>query len=195
MEKYRRRKYLINKSLQLRYMAMVGIFMLIISIATGWAIYYTIWVTLIDRLEGETMLDEIFIDLNRIVLTRTSLLVFAGICIGAVVTMFILHRIAGPLSRVRYIMDQIGNGIVPHRVRFRREDEFQEIAEAMDEAVCKIGEVSEKNLRVIKEASACVTRGIGWLKGEEPEVQRLKEELDHLKKCLEEFEIFRKTNE
>ncbi len=192
MKKGRRRNYLVDRSLQLRYMGMVAILMVVISIITGWVIYATTWITLIDKLKDKVLLEEVFIDLNKPILIKTSLLVLVGTTMGALLTMFVVQRVAGPLSRVKEIMREIAKGIVPHRVRFRRGDEFQELAEAVDEAICKIGEDSERNLKVIKEASACVGRGIEWLNSEEPQVQRLKEELEHLRKCLERFEIFQK---
>ncbi len=192
MKKHRRRSYLVDRSLQLRYMGMVAILMAIISIITGWVIHATTWITLFDRLKGKAMLYEVFVDLNRTLLIKTSLLVLVGTCLGALMTMYVVRRVAGPLLRVKQVMCEIAKGIVPQRVKFRRGDEFQELATVIDEAICKIGEDSRKNLKVIKEASACVGRGIEWLNSEEPEVQRLKEELEHLRKCLERFEIFQK---
>lgn len=192
MKKRRRRSYLVDRSLQLRYMGMVAILMVIISIMTGWVIYATTWITLIDELKDKVQLGEVFIDLNKTILIKTSLLVLVGTCLGALVTMYVVRRVAGPLLRVKEIMSEIAKGIVPQRVKFRRGDEFQDLARAVDEAICKIGEDREKNLKVIKEASACVGRGIEWLNSKEPEVQRLKEELEHLRKCLERFEIFQK---
>ncbi len=166
--------------------------MVIISIITGWVIYSTTWITLIDKLKDKVLLGEVFIDLNKTILIKTSLLVLVGTTMGALTTMYVLRRVAGPLLRVKEIMSKIAKGIVPQGVKFRRGDEFQDLARVIDEAICKIGENSEKNLKVIKEASACVARGIEWLNSEEPEVQRLKEELEHLRKCLERFEIFQK---
>ncbi len=192
MNKNRRRSYLTEKSLQLRYMGMVGILMLIISIVTGWIIYSTTWVMLLDRIEHKVALDKVFTNLNKVILVKTSTLVFAGICLGAIMTMFVVHRITGPLSRVREIMHEIGKGVIPLRVKFRKGDEFQDIAEAMDRAVTRIEEDTGNNLKVIKEASDCLRRGSEWLNSEKPQVQRLKEELEHLRKCLERFKIFQK---
>ena len=110
----------------------------------------------------------------------------------AIMTMFVVHRITGPLSRVREIMHEIGKGFIPPRVKFRKGDEFQDIAEAMDRAVTRIEEDTGNNLKVIKEASDCLRRGSEWLNSEKPQVQRLKEELEHLRKCLERFKIFQK---
>ncbi len=191
MEKYKRRQYLINKSLQLRYMAMVGILMIIISIATGWSIYYTTWTILLDRLEGIVTLDKLMIQLNRIILTRTICLVLVSICLGGLVTMFIIHRIVGPLFRVNHIMHQIGNGIIPRAIKFRSGDELKELAEEINAATGKILEVSEKNKTIIEKASGYAERAMEFLKSSESD-GKTREELEHLKKCLEEFETFQK---
>lgn len=192
MKKYRRRNYLINKNLQLRYMGMVAGLMVVISIGAGLLVYSTTWTVLIDRLGGKVVLDEVFVDLNRIVLIRASLLILASMCLVAVITMFIIHRIAGPLFRVKRIMRQIEEGILPQRVKFREGDELQDVAAAIDQAMCKIGEINERNLKVVEEASACVERVIEQLESGETEIRKPKEELQVLRKCLAEFEMLQK---
>lgn len=194
MNKYKRRNYLIDKSFQLRYMAMVAIFMVFISIGAGCLIYFTTWITLIEKLGDKAPLDIVFADLNKIILVRIVLLVLASICLSAIITMFIVHRVAGPLFRVKLTMRQIGKGVIPAgKVKFRTRDELQDLAEAVNEAVCKIEEVREKNLKVIEEASGYAERLINLLRfGLGPEVQKPREELELLKESLEKFEIFQK---
>lgn len=196
MKKYKRRNYLIDKSFQMRYVGMIVILMVAVSVGTGWVMYSTTWTMLLDRLKGVTELDKLIIELNKAVLIRTSLLIVASVCLAAVLTVFIVHRVAGPLFRVKRVMHQIANGMVPQRVKFREGDELQDVAVAIDEAVCRIGELSEKNLKIIKDASACVERAIERLSPAElPHTRELKEELEHLKVSLREFEIFQKERE
>ena len=193
MEKHKRRNYLINKSLQLRYVGMIVILMVAVSVGTGWVMYSTTWTMLLDRLKGVTELDKLIIELNKAVLIRTSLLVLASVCLAAVLTVFIVHRVAGPLFRIKRVMHQIARGVVPRRVSFREGDELQDVAMAIDEAVCRIEEVSEKNLKIIKDASACVERAIERLGAPgQPHTRQIEEELERLKKSLGEFEIFQK---
>ena len=94
--------------------------------------------------------------------------------------------------RVKCIMRQIEEGILPQRVKFREGDELQDLAAAIDQAMCKIGEINERNLKVVEEASACVERVIGQLESDETGIRKPKEELQVLRKCLAEFEIFQK---
>ena len=192
MKKYRRRNYLINKNLQLRYMGMVAGRMVVISIGAVLLVYSTTWTVLIDRLGGKVVLDKVFVDLNRIVLIRVSLLIVASACVVAIVTMFIIHRIAGPLFRVKCVMRQIEEGVLPQRVKFRKGDELQDVAMGIEKAVCRIGEIDERNHKVLKEASACVERVIEQLKSGKTGTGKPREELETLRECLAKFETFQK---
>ena len=195
MQKHKRRNYLINRSLQLRYMAMVGILMILLSISIGWVIYYTTWSMLLDRLQGMSTLDNLIIDTSRLILTRTSYLALAGVCLGALVTMFILHRIAGPLFRVEHVMQQIASGITPRTITFRKKDELKSLATAIDKAIDKIDEVSQKTRNIIEDASASVEKLNGLLAPEKSDITKAREELEHLRERLQEFETFRKEGE
>ena len=192
MKKYKRRNYLINKSLQLRYMAMVAILVAVVSIATGWVIYSTTWTILLDRLKNIVVVDTLIIDSARIALLRASCLILAGMCLTGLLVMFIIHRVAGPLFRVKCIMNQIATGVIPHRLKFRKRDELKDIAEAIDGALKKIGEVSRQNLKVVEQSSASVQRVKQLLALEKPNLPEADRELDNLAKRLQEFETFRK---
>lgn len=191
MKKYKRRNYLINKSLQLRFMAMVAILVTVVSIATGWIIYSAIWTMLLDKLKNVAAIDRLIIDSAGIALLRASCLILAGICLAGLLVMFIIHRVAGPLFRVKYIMNQIAAGVVPHKVRFRKKDELKDVAEAIDAALKKIREVSLQNLKIVEQSSAGVQRVKQLLGLGEPNVPEAKKELDNLAEYIQEFEMFR----
>jgi methyl-accepting chemotaxis protein len=195
MKKYKRRNYLINKSLQLRYMAMVAILVAVVSIATGWIIYSTIWTMLLDRLKNVAAIDTLIIDSTRIGLLRAFCLIVAGMCLTGLLVMFIIHRVAGPLFRVKRIMDQIAAGLIPIRLKFRKGDELQDIATAIDAAVHKIAEVSRQNLKVVEEASVIVQRTKDLLSRAEPNLPEANRELDNLAKRLQELETFHKEED
>ncbi len=195
MNNYKRRNYLINKSLQLRYISMTAILMVIISIIIGWAIYSTTWGILFDKLEGITALDELFIDLSSRIFIRTCSLILSGVCLATLIVMFVVHRVAGPLFRVKRTMDRIAAGVIPHRLKFRKRDELQDIAKAIDGAIQKIGEMSRQNLNVVEQSSASVQKVKQLLALEKPNIQEADRELDNLAKRLQEFETFRKEED
>ncbi len=192
MKKYKRRYYLINKNLQLRYMAMVAILVAVVSIATGWIIYSTTWTMLLERLKNVAAIAALIIDSTRIALLRASCLILAGMCLTVLLVMFIIHRVAGPLFRVKLIMNQIAAGLIPIRLKFRKGDELQDIATAIDAAVHKIAEVSRQNLKVVEQSSAGVQRVKQLLALEKPNLPEADRELNNLANRLQELETFHK---
>jgi len=170
-------------------MGMVVILMLIVSALIAWAIYLTTWTVLIDNLEG-VPLDKLILDVTKPILLKTSLLVLASVCLAALVTMFIVHRIAGPLFRVKQIMHGIETGGLPKIVKFRQGDELQDVGNAIDAAVKKIRDKNDKNIKLKQEATDCVEKAIQALEGTESK-QAIRDILDSLKQRLEQIELFR----
>ena len=192
MGKYGRRKYLINKSLQLRYMAMVGGLMLVISVSTGWVIYSTTWSFLFGRLEGMLEFDKLIIDLTKCVLIRTCSVILVIVSLAVLITMFVVHRVAGPLFRVKRIMQDISNGITPGRVKFRTRDEFEDVADAIDAAVRKIDEMSQENRKISQEISSGLERAKESLRSGEPNVSEARQQLERLIRSSQALQTFRK---
>jgi methyl-accepting chemotaxis protein len=195
MKKYKRRNYLIDKSLQLRYMAMIAILVAVVSIAVGWIIYSTTCTILLDRLKNTVAVDRLIIDSARIALLRASCLVLAGICLTGLLMMFIIHRVAGPLFRVKCIMKQIAAGVVPRGLKFRKRDELPDLVESIGGAISKISEVSRQNLKVVEQGSASVQRVKELLALDEPNIPEANSELDNLAKRLQELETFKEESE
>ena len=191
MKRRRRKIFLVNKSLQIRYMAMVAIMMIAISIVTGWAIYATTWMTLLDRCSNRiSMIDEIFLDLNNLLFIRISLLILSGVCIGAVIMMFMVHRIAGPLYRTKKVLEVIGDGIIPGKVRFRQKDELKYIADGINKVIGKISEFQEKNLNTTEKSKTCLKRAEECMKNSPPQTDRAAKEIESALKSLSDIQTF-----
>ena len=189
---YKRRHYFINKSLQLRYMAMVAILIVIFSISTAWLTYSTTWTELINRFEGSAIhLDSIFTDLNAMLFIRLSLLTFAGICLSAVVVLFAVHRIAGPLFRVKRVMGTIGEGVVPGKIKFRPKDEFKDLAGAINDAISRIEDFREKSSEAAAKTDVCLRKAKEYLRKASPETDNALKEIESVIAGIEGFEVFR----
>ncbi len=196
MKKKIRKTFLVNKSLQLRYMAMVAIMMTAISIITGWAIYTTTWMTLLDKCQNQiAMIDEIFLDLNNLLFIRISLLILSGVCIGVIIVMFMVHRIAGPLFRVKKILGIIGNGIIPPKVHFRKKDELKDIADTVNEVISKISELQGGNLNTIEKVKVCLKRAEDCMKNNLPQTDKAAKEIESALKTLSDIRTFKKQEE
>ena len=193
MKQKRRKIFLVNKSLQLRYMAMVAIMMTAISIITGWAIYAATWMTLLDRCGNQiAMIDKIFLDLNNLLFIRISLLILSGVCIGVIIVMFMVHRIAGPLFRIKKVLKIIGDGIIPEKVRFRKKDELKDIADTVNEVISKISELQEENSNTIEKAKTCLKRAEECMKNSPPRTDKTAKEIESALKILSDIRTFKK---
>jgi len=190
MKKYKRRNYLINKSLQLRYIAMVAILMVSIAVVTGWVIYSTTWGILLDELEGKVVLDKVLMDINNLLIVRISLLILAWVCISAILVLFVVHRIAGPLFRAKKTMQLIGEGIVPRKVNFRKKDELKDFAEAINEAISKLEQFREKNSELLASAQSSLKNAMEHLENNSPAADKAIKEIETGKQHIEDLAVF-----
>lgn len=55
-----------------------------------------------------------------------------------VAVVFVSHRIAGPLQRLKAYMRRIGNGELSLKLRFRNYDEIHDVADAFNDMVNKL---------------------------------------------------------
>jgi len=188
----RRRIYLINKSVQLRYMAMVAILMILLAISTAWMTCATTWQELITKFEGNAvLLGSCFENVNAMLLTRLSLLILGGICLGAVVTLFAVHRIAGPLFRVKRVMGSIGQGMVPGDIKFRPKDEFNDLAAAINTAISKIREYRQSSEHFSAEAEGSLKRAKEYLEKGTPDTASALKEIESVVGKMQNLEVFR----
>jgi HAMP domain-containing protein len=170
MKKWKRRKYLINKSLQPRFMGMTALFVFLFSVISGWCIYSATWITITERIHGEPELYQILAELNETLLLRSLFVVLAGMCAVVIIMMFISHRIAGPLFRVRRILNELGEGIIPGKITFRKKDEFKELSEAVNSVIIRAEEMDAAN----KEVRKNILKYAGEIPGVEEELDRMR---------------------
>lgn len=67
-----------------------------------------------------------------------------------VMTLFISHKIAGPLYRLKVMLGALGEGDFSSSMRLRKDDQLQQVAAAYNEAVEKIN----GKLKTVKNASS-----------------------------------------
>jgi methyl-accepting chemotaxis protein len=124
-----RRKYFINRAIQLDFMLRLMLLVAFGSIITGFILYYYMSRQLSSEPEiiyRNTML----ILRNTIIFTQLIVGVVVFIVIGYV-TLYFSHRIAGPLYRLEKIMDQVGDGDLTVKVVFRKKDALLHLKTSM----------------------------------------------------------------
>jgi steroid 5-alpha reductase family enzyme len=106
MSNYKRRQYLINKGFQFRYMLVVVLAMLGVSIVVGWTVYSTVWGKLSDpRFVELSQLYTYFEQANITLFYRTiALIIFI-----AIASIFVSHKIAGPVYRFTQVAKSIAD--------------------------------------------------------------------------------------
>ncbi len=161
---YKRSIFLINKPFQLRHSFYVCSWLFVLSLIYPWIIY-----TLFNYFLAYMKLDPMGPELARIESTKgdmLKLLAFLQILFLVVtfsVNIFISHRIAGPLYKLRRFFEQAGKGNMSPKLQFRKGDHFQDLAMSYNEMMtglnAKIGEAaaeieagrSEKGLAMLRQ--------------------------------------------
>lgn len=139
--RFRRRKFLIKPSFQIKYAIYIASFLLIYTILLGFLIFYPLQ----KALEASVSLEE------RAAISREILVVhkrlwpgfFAVILLVGLHSIFTTHRIAGPLFRVEATLRKIIQGDFSQRIKLRRHDEFLEF----EELINRLAEMLEEETR------------------------------------------------
>jgi methyl-accepting chemotaxis protein len=171
-EKVKRKKILISRSFQLRYMAYVMCAVLGASAVVGISFYFGVWDGVINSLADEKVRenliltkdmpsdnpkesspedDVLYVFKNAEKLSKAQKMVVqdimsktngklmpAMICLiflGAWISLYLTHRIAGPLYRICKDLEEVNNGNLRTRIALRKFDEGQALAESVNNAV------------------------------------------------------------
>lgn len=157
MDKVRRRIYLIDKKLQLRFTFLVVALVLIYSLFLGGATYlnYKISCIVFDTTSvyNPAVEDAIKSEGRRTVATTTIFLVINGIVVG-LVFILLTHKVAGPLYRLQKNMEIVSSGKLPRKMTLRKNDELTYMADSfneMTEGLRKAAESEASELQAVAE--------------------------------------------
>ena len=127
----RRRKYIIEKGLQFRYIGLVFALALIASIVTGWTVFATGWHYLGEKLASVYPQGRLVyvLKVTNLALVRNLLLISPLIFI---LGLLFSHRIAGPVYRISKTVGDISKGNLGLRIRLREGDELVDLADMIN---------------------------------------------------------------
>lgn len=151
----RRRVFLINKYFQFRFSAYVFGWVLAVSF-----VYPIIIYNLFSFFASYLQLDVNGPDLKMIeevrlqVLTLLILFQILFMTLTFLVSIFMSHRIAGPIYKLTQFMQRATQGDFSTRLEFRQKDYFPEVANDFNLMINKIQEEFEKRDRMIHDAIA-----------------------------------------
>jgi len=123
-----RKQYLVNSRLQLGIAIRLFICMVLVALVSGWAVYSAVWHTVLIDFHG--------LNLTKMYHAISQRLLFYGLGIVlclSVLSIFFTHKIAGPIYKVRRILDEsVDSGVKPQKIKFRKGDHFKEFAESFN---------------------------------------------------------------
>ncbi len=138
MAKYKRHTYIIKTGLQLRYMGILVICMLTVAASVGWIIYHTSWSHIINT--PDLSIDKLYLIFEQ-VNSQLVWYILAFMFIIALISIFVSHKIAGPVYRLEESTKLIAAGDLTHKVHLRHGDELgdlQDAFNAMSESLSKM---------------------------------------------------------
>ena len=128
--RFRRRRYLVNKDFQIRFTRNIISYMVLVVLVASGVVYYAFWYT-INKMG--IVLDElivaIFVSVG-VALMAEAIFVLPLIVVASI---FLTHKVAGPLVRIKRVLSQMGQGNFSQRIQLRKGDELGELAETVNQ--------------------------------------------------------------
>ncbi len=193
--KHRRRRYIIDKKLQLRLVIYNGIYFLIVIAVIGVGLFLPLALDLynpsLSLVQAGEVADKILY-LNA-KLGPVLLIILLALCVHSVL---VSHRIAGPLYRFRATFKQVAEGDLSKVVRIRRGDFLLNEQAKIEEMI----EALRSKLTNIRNAQADIEQVINQLVHEfsQSGSEHLKANISRLQDCdlrlKKELEYFRLTD-
>jgi methyl-accepting chemotaxis protein len=181
---YRRSIFLINKKFQLRFSLYVCSWLFALSL-----VYPLIIHNLFELFVRYAALDPTGPALSQLERTRSNvfwLLVFLQLLflgITFLISIFMSHRIAGPLYKLSKFFADAENGNLDQDLYFRKNDHFQDLADDYNRMIAGIRGTLGKNVTTASTAITRVERALGHV--DEEGRKELEEALTALREIRE----------
>ncbi len=184
MEKktYRRRIYFIEKKFQARFIMRFCFLVILGSLAMAQILYTMSSRSTTVTLENtqavvKTTADFLFPLLIQTIIIST---IFVGIA-TIFLTLFVSHKIAGPLYRFKQELSTIETGDLSHDFKIRKNDQLQDIALSMNSAIKKLRD----NLAELKKQYEGLR--LSWEQNLGPIISQDKKIMEEIKKTMGEM--------
>jgi methyl-accepting chemotaxis protein len=140
----RRKQYIVDRSLQLRFSRFTILLTFLTSILTAVAIFYTTVILLGGKLADvypQGRLESIF----RSVYATFFITMLVILPVIFYLSIIFSHRLAGPLPKIYQALKTIGDGNFDIRLTLRKKDHLRSLADAINEMAVKLQQ-REKNI-------------------------------------------------
>ncbi len=142
--KFERRTVLVKRALQIKYMGMVFLSVLLASVLVGFDVYHTMAGCMLKDNPG--LLDQIA-PLHHVMIFK----IFLYLLLIILITLYVSHRIAGPIYRFEKSAQIVSSGDLTHRVSLRTGDELTELQEEFNGMLANLQALVRKDRGIAAE--------------------------------------------
>ena len=153
--KRRARNILIHKPMQREFSMVLIALVMISTFAVGFVIHSTVREMAMGGTYhfGKVSLYDVLSDMSYQLVVRVSIILFITIVIIGLYGIFFLHRVAGPVYRFRQTFLRLNDGELPHLIKLREGDFFEETAVEINRLLKRLKHDREKALSVKEKLS------------------------------------------
>jgi len=130
---YKRSKILINRPFQLKMSFILSTWVVVLALIYPLVIFYAFDQFTQSLLDSSPEVMALINARRQELLISVSILYVAFALIIFFMTLFVSHRIAGPIFKLKRALEQAINGDYSDKIRFRKYDYFTELADTYNE--------------------------------------------------------------
>jgi methyl-accepting chemotaxis protein len=134
--KNRRKKIIIASGLQFRYVFVVLLAMLLVSLLDGFIVYKTIWVEMLKESH-----DPFLTAVMKKTDIRIACSLGASLLVMMVLSIYMSHKIAGPIYRIKHYLADVAKGDLSFEMRLRKGDELTDLVEEFNKMIKGLREI------------------------------------------------------
>jgi methyl-accepting chemotaxis protein len=182
-----RRTYLIKAKFQLRYIGLILLFMFAVAWVTGYTVYYTGWMLMGEKLAGVYPQGRLISIMRTINITLVLRLLFLTPLV-VMASVFLSHRIAGPLFRIERYVRAVAKGDLSAKLHLRKNDELKDVAGAINDMTDDLRNRVKKLKGVSNMAGLQYERIKRAIGKEPPDMDSARAEIEELAKVIKDLD-------
>lgn len=138
---YKRSIFIINKKFQLKFRFFVCTWIFALSMVYPIIIYniFEFFLKHIGDHSAAALTQDRVKDLQNQIVWILGALQIIFMVITFIISIFLSHRIAGPLYKLRRAMDDVSKGNLDQRIVFRKNDHFTELQDSFNDIIQPLG--------------------------------------------------------
>lgn len=154
---YKRRVYFIKKSFQAKFILKFCALVVLGGLLTIGLLYFLAMQSTTVSVVNSRVVVRTTANFILPILIQTVAIVVVIVGVATVaVTLFVSHKIAGPLYRIRKVMQELEGGDFSHDFHIRHLDQLQDLADTFNNSIKKIRE----KIRLIKDGLETMKKGL-----------------------------------